>query len=65
MLDFDYWAAVDGAAWKSRMEGHRKDNGELMDFLSYRYIRTNEYGKITHWETHDNADFDNFLQVAI
>lgn len=36
-----------------------------MDFFAYSYIRTNEYGEITHWETHVNSDYNDFLDVAI
>ena len=36
-----------------------------MDFFAYSYIKTNEYGEITHWETHVNSDYNDFLDVAI
>ena len=36
-----------------------------MDFFVYSFIRTNEYGEITHWETHVNCDYNDFLDVAI
>lgn len=36
-----------------------------MDFFAYSYVRTNEYGEITHWETHVNSDYNDFLDVAI
>lgn len=64
-LGFEYWAAEDGAAWKSHFGGHRKDTGELMDFFSYSYVKINDYGEITHWETHVNRQYDDFLDVAI
>ena len=28
-------------------------------------FKTNEYGEITHWETHVNSDYNDFLDVAI
>ena len=37
----------------------------FMDFFAYSYIHTNEYGEITHWETHVNSDYNDFLDVAI
>ena len=64
-LEFECWPTEDGAAWKSRFGGHRKDNGEFMDFFVYSFIKTNEYGEITHWETHVNCDYNDFLDVAI
>lgn len=64
-LDFECFPCVEGCAWKSHFGGHRRDNGEFMDFFAYSYIHTNEYGEITHWETHVNSDFSDFLQVAI
>ena len=36
-----------------------------MDFFAYSYIKTNEYSEITHWETHVNSDYSDFLDVAI
>ncbi len=36
-----------------------------MDFFAYSFIRTNEYGEITHWETHVNPAYNDFLDVAI
>ncbi len=64
-IDFECWPAVEGVAWKSHFGGHRKDNGEFMDFFAYSYIKSNEYGEITHWETHVNCDYNDFLDVAI
>ena len=65
VLDFECWPAVEGAAWKSHFGGHRKDNGEFMDFFAYSYLKTNKYGEITHWETHVNCSYNDFLDVAI
>jgi hypothetical protein len=65
MLDFEYWPAVNGCAWKSHMGGHRKSDGKFMDFYAYSFLKTNEYGEITHWETHTNDAYDTFLDVAI
>ena len=57
--------AVDGVAWKTHFGGHRKSDDVFMDFFAYSYIRSNEYGEITHWETHVNSDYNDFLDVAI
>lgn len=64
-LDFECWPSVEGVAWKSHFGGHKKDNGDFMDFFAYSYIKTNEYGEIIHWETHVNCDYNDFLDVAI
>ena len=64
-IDFECWPAVEGVAWKSHFGGHRKTNGDFMDFFAYSYIKTNQYGEITHWETHVNCDYNDFLDVAI
>lgn len=39
-IDFECWPAVEGVAWKSHFGGHRKDNGEFMDFFAYSYIKS-------------------------
>lgn len=36
-----------------------------MDFFAYSFLRTNEYGDITHWETHANSGYNDFLDAAI
>ncbi|HAH60529.1 MAG TPA: hypothetical protein DCL73_00360 [Treponema sp.] len=36
-----------------------------MDFFAYSYLDVNDYGEITHWETHVNSAYDRFLDVAI
>ena len=64
-MDFESFPSIEGAAWKSHFGGRRKSDGVLMDFFVYSYIHTNEYGEITHWETHVNSDYNDFLDVAI
>lgn len=64
-IDFECFPSVHGVAWKSHFGGHRKSDGVFMDFFAYSYLRTNEYGEITHWETHVNYDYNDFLDVAI
>lgn len=64
-LDFDYWATPSGVAWKTHFGGYRKSDGVMMDFFAYSYLNVNDYGEITHWETHVNSDYDRFLKVAI
>lgn len=61
---FEYWAAVDGFAMKTRWEGHTED-GTVMGFYSYGYVRTNDQGELQHWETHVNAEYDAFLDHVI
>ncbi len=64
-MGFDVYPSVDGVAWKTHFAGHHKDNGKYMDFFAYSYADTNEYGEITHWETHVNSDYNDFLDRAI
>ena len=64
-VDFECFPAVNGVAWKTHFGGYRKSDGVFMDFFAYSYIHTNEYGEITHWETHVNSDYNDFLDVAI
>lgn len=64
-VDFECFPAVDGVAWKTHFGGHRKSDGVFMDFFAYSFVRTNEAGEITHWETHVNSDYNDFLDVAI
>lgn len=64
-IDFECFPAVEGVAWKTHFGGHRKTDDVFMDFFAYSYIRSNEYGEITHWETHVNSDYNDFLDVAI
>ena len=46
------------------LEAHRKKDDVFMDFFAYSYIKTNEYGEITHWETHVNSDYNDFLDCS-
>ena len=64
-VDFECFPSVDGVAWKTHFGGHRKKDGVFMDFFAYSFIRSNEYGEITHWETHVNSGYNDFLDVAI
>ena len=64
-IDFESFPSVEGVAWKTHFGAHRKRDGEFMDFFAYSFVRTNEYGEITHWETHVNAAYNDFLDVAI
>ncbi len=64
-LDFNYWATPSGVAWKTHFGGYRKSDGVMMDFFAYSYLDVNDYGEITHWETHVNSAYDRFLDVAI
>jgi len=65
VLDFECFPSIEGVAWKTHFGGHRKKDDVLMDFFTYSYIKSNEYGEITHWETHVNSDYSDFLDVAI
>ena len=64
-IDFECFPCIEGVAWKTHFGGHRKKDDVFMDFFAYSYIKTNEYGEITHWETHVNSDYNDFLDVAI
>ena len=64
-VDFECFPSIEGVAWKTHFGGHRKKDDVFMDFFDYSYIKTNEYGEITHWETHVNSDYNDFLDVAI
>ena len=63
-VDFKYWPADNGFALKTRWEGHTKD-GTKMGFYSYSFVETNQRGEITRWETHNNEEYGDFLEVAI
>ena len=64
-VDFECFPSIEGVAWKTHFGGHRKKDDVFMDFYAYSFIKTNEYGEITHWETHVNTDYNDFLDVAI
>jgi len=64
-VDFEAFPSVEGVAWKTHFGAHRKSDGAFMDFFAYSFIRTNEYGEITHWETHVNPAYNDFLEIAI
>lgn len=64
-VDFECYPSVEGAAWKTHFGGTRKSDDVFMDFFVYSFIHTNEYGEITHWETHVNSDYSTFLDSAI
>ncbi len=64
-LEFECYPSIEGVAWKTRFGARRKSDGVLMSWFTYSYIHTNEYGEITHWETHVNGAYDAFLDVAI
>ena len=68
-IDFESFPSVEGVAWKTHFGAKRRRDGVFMDFFAYSFIRTNEYGEITHWETHVNSGYKKemagFLDVAI
>ena len=64
-VDFECFPSIEGVAWKTHFGATRKRDGVFMDFFAYSFIRSNEYGEITHWETHVNAAYNDFLDVAI
>ena len=64
-IDFECFPSIEGCAWKTHFGGYRKKDGVFLDFFAYSFIRTNEYGEITHWETHVNPAYNDFLDVAI
>lgn len=64
-IDFECFPAIEGVAWKTHFGGYRKSDGVFMDFFAYSFIRSNEYGEITHWETHVSPSYNDFLDAAI
>lgn len=64
-INFESFPGIEGVAWKTHFGATRKKDGVFMDFFAYSFIRTNEYGEITHWETHVNSNYNDFLDVAI
>lgn len=63
-LGFECWPSEDGFAMKTHFGGHNKD-GVLVDFYAYGFVRTNELGEITHWETHVSPEYNDFLDIVI
>ena len=64
-IDFECFPGIEGVAWKTHFGATRKSDGAFMDFFAYSFVRSNEYGEITHWETHVNTAYNDFLDVAI
>lgn len=64
-VDFESFPSIENVAWKRHFGGYRRRAGKFMDFFAYSFIRTNMYGEITHWETHVNCNYNDFLDVAI
>ena len=64
-LDFECFPGIEGVTWKTHFGATRKRDGVFMDFFAYSFVRSNEYGEITHWETHVNAAYNDFLDIAI
>ena len=64
-IDFECFPSTDGVAWKTHFGAHRKSDDVFMDFFAYSFVRTNKYGEITHWETHVNSSYNDFLDAAI
>lgn len=63
-IEFMCWPAEEGAAWRSRFEGHTED-GRTMGFWAADFILTNEAGLITRWETFvDSGEFGNVLELC-
>jgi hypothetical protein len=63
-VDFKCWASDNGFVMKTLFEGHTRE-GTKMSFYAYGFVETNDQGEITRWETHNNAAYDDFLDVAI
>jgi hypothetical protein len=63
-VEFMCWPSENGAAWRSRFEGHTED-GRTMGFFAVDFILTNEEGLITRWETFvDSAEFGDVLELC-
>lgn len=63
--DFLCWPSDQGFTMKTRFEGTRRSDGVAMGFFAYGFVDTDAAGRIIHWETHVNAEYDDFLDVAI
>jgi hypothetical protein len=63
-VEFMSWPSENGAAWRSRFEGHTTE-GVKMGFYAVDFILTNPDGLITRWETFvDSAEFGDVLELC-
>lgn len=63
-LGFECWPSDKGFVMQTHFGGHKED-GTLVDFYAYGFIKTNEYGEITRWETHVSPEYNDFLDIVI
>ena len=63
-LSFDCWPSDNGFVMQTHFGGHKKD-GTLVDFYAYGFVKTNDKGEITRWETHVSPEYNEFLDVVI
>ncbi len=63
-LSFECWPSDNGFVMQTHFGGHKKD-GALVDFYAYGFVKTNESGEITRWETHVSPEYNDFLDVTI
>ena len=63
-LGFECWPSDNGFVMQTHFGGHKED-GTLVDFYAYGFVKTNEFGEITRWETHVSPEYNNFLDVTI
>jgi len=64
-LAFKCWPSDCGFVMQTHFGGHRKDNGEMIDFYSYGFVDTNEKDEIIRWETHVSPEYNGFLDYAL
>lgn len=64
IVDCQIWVADDGFVMKNKWVGHKKD-GTQMGYYSHTFVRTNEQGQITRWETHVDENFGPFIENVI
>lgn len=63
-LSFECWPSDIGFTMQTHFGGHKKD-GTLVDFYAYGFVKTNDKGEITRWETHVSPEYNDFLDVVI
>lgn len=68
VVDFQVYPSDRGCAWRARWEGRTKNatrsDGTKMGFYTFSYIDINDEGEITRWETQDNTEFSDFVDIA-
>jgi hypothetical protein len=74
-VDFQVYPSDRGCAWRTRWEGYTRNatksdgtkipDGTKMGFYTFSYIDINDEGEITRWETQNNGEYSDFLDVVV